>query len=58
MKRLLLLIATVLCVHAVYAQLLTWTPPFPKENEGLEIIVDATKVTRGCLISPDLSLYT
>jgi glycosidase len=49
MKRLLLLVITALCVHASFAQLLTWSPAFPKETEGIEITVDATKGNQGLL---------
>ena len=52
MKRLLLFVVTVLCVVISQAQLLTWTPPFPKENDPsqtLEITVDATKGNQGLL---------
>src|SRR5688500_3609851 len=47
MKRLLLLVITVVCVQYTYAQLLTWTPAFPKETEGIEITLDATKGNAG-----------
>lgn len=52
MKRLLLLfvVATTVCV--AHAQLLTWTPPFPTENnaaQNLVITVDATKGNQGLL---------
>ena len=52
MKRLLLCwIAAVGCLF-VHAQLLTWTPPFPKDNDAsqtLVINVDATKGNQGLL---------
>ena len=38
--------------HALLAQLLTWTPPFPKESDpaqSLVITVDATKGNQGLL---------
>ena len=52
MKRLLLVVITVVSTLFVQAQLLTWTPPFPKENDPaqtLEITVDATKGNQGLL---------
>jgi 1,4-alpha-glucan branching enzyme len=52
MKRLLLLTLTVLSVTFTHAQLLTWTPPFPKEadaSQSLVITVDATKGNAGLL---------
>lgn len=47
MKRLLPAIVCLLCVHSLYAQLLTWTPAFPKENDNITITVDATKGNQG-----------
>jgi 1,4-alpha-glucan branching enzyme len=49
MKRLLLLVITLFGVHLAYAQLLTWSPPFPNETEGIEITVDASKGNQGLL---------
>ncbi|MDQ3277164.1 MAG: alpha-amylase family glycosyl hydrolase, partial [Bacteroidota bacterium] len=49
MKRLLLLVITVVCAQLTYAQLLTWSPTFPNENSPLEITVDATKGNGGLL---------
>jgi glycosidase len=49
MKRLLLLVLTVVNVAFAQAQLLTWTPAFPTENGGIEITVDATKGNQGLL---------
>lgn len=52
MKRLLLFVVMVLSAVISQAQLLTWTPPFPKENDAsqiLEITVDATKGNQGLL---------
>ena len=47
MKRLLIAIVCLLCVHSLFAQLLTWTPAFPKENDNITITVDATKGNQG-----------
>ena len=47
MKRLLTAVVCLLCVHSHYAQLLTWTPAFPKENDNITIAVDATKGNQG-----------
>jgi 1,4-alpha-glucan branching enzyme len=47
MKRLLPVIICLLCVHSLYAQLLTWTPAFPKDNDNITITVDATKGNQG-----------
>lgn len=33
----------------IHAQLLTWTPPFPTENDNITITVDATKGNKGLL---------
>lgn len=52
MKRLLLLMLAASCGTVLKAQLLTWTPPFPKENDPaqvLEITVDASKGNAGLL---------
>src|SRR3954469_11811232 len=52
MKRLLVSTMAVFFTLIVKAQLLTWTPPFPKENDAsqtLDIIVDATKGNQGLL---------
>src|SRR4051812_35945802 len=52
MKRLLLCFVTAICGLSLNAQLLTWTPPFPKENDpsqNLVITVDATKGNQGLL---------
>jgi 1,4-alpha-glucan branching enzyme len=52
MKRLLLVCATALCGLTLNAQLLTWSPPFPKENDPsqtLVITVDATKGNKGLM---------
>lgn len=52
MKRMLFLSMAVLVSLAMNAQLLTWTPPFPTENDPsqtLVITVDATKGNKGLL---------
>lgn len=52
MKRLLLLSAILTCALITHAQLLTWTPAFPKEadaSQTLVITVDATKGNQGLL---------
>jgi 1,4-alpha-glucan branching enzyme len=51
MRSLLALVAVLLC-HVVHAQLLTWTPDFPVENDPsqtLVITVDANKGNKGLL---------
>jgi 1,4-alpha-glucan branching enzyme len=49
MKRMLLLtVATIACIFA-NAQLLTWSPAFPKDNDNITITVDATKGNRGLM---------
>ena len=50
MIRLLLVLCTCLCCVATEAQLLTWSPPFPEENnasQSLVITMDATKGNQG-----------
>jgi len=47
MKRLLSAIICLLCVHLLHSQLLTWAPPFPKDNDNITITVDATKGNQG-----------
>src|SRR5438309_11112023 len=52
MKRWLLACITMLCCSLSNAQLLTWTPAFPVENDPnqtLTITVDATKGNQGLL---------
>lgn len=52
MNRLLLLLFTLVNTVFAQAQLLSWTPPFPKEDEAsqiLEITVDAAKGNKGLL---------
>lgn len=61
MKRLLLLAFTVVMTVFAHAQLLTWTPAFPKEDDPsqtLEITVDATKGNKGLLdYTPTADVY-
>ncbi len=47
MKRLLSALACLLFASIVSAQLLTWTPAFPKENDNITITVDAGKGNKG-----------
>lgn len=50
MKRLLVTAGFLFCVStALFSQLLTWAPAFPKENDNLTITVDATKGNQGLL---------
>src|SRR5436190_18206184 len=56
MKRLLNAIVCLLFVHSLYAQLLTWTPAFTRDNDNLTITVDATKGNQG-LIGFDGNVY-
>jgi 1,4-alpha-glucan branching enzyme len=52
MKRLLLLLTAIAVAPLCFAQLLTWTPPFPVENDpaqNLVITVDATKGNQGLM---------
>ncbi|RYZ25423.1 MAG: hypothetical protein EOO10_18310, partial [Chitinophagaceae bacterium] len=61
MKRLLLLTIALLCGIFSFAQLLTWTPAFPTENDAsqnLVITVDASKGNKGLLnYSPSTDVY-
>jgi 1,4-alpha-glucan branching enzyme len=61
MKRMLLSVVAVIAGLIVNAQLLSWTPPFPKENDAsqtLIITVDATKGNQGLLnYSPASDVY-
>ena len=47
MKRLLLLTISFIFIEGISAQLLTWAPAFPKDNDNLSITVDATKGNQG-----------
>ena len=47
MKRLLLLTGCFVIMQSLAAQLLTWTPDFPKDNDNISITVDATKGNQG-----------
>ena len=49
MKRILLLVIASVIGVFVNAQLLTWTPAFPKDNDNITITVDATKGNQGLL---------
>src|SRR5690349_19054149 len=61
MKRLLLLGITVMIAFFAQAQLLTWTPSFPKEadaSQTLEITLDASKGSQGLLnYTPTTDVY-
>ncbi|HEY0042635.1 MAG TPA: alpha-amylase family glycosyl hydrolase [Flavisolibacter sp.] len=57
MKRLLLLVAATLCSLFSFAQLLTWTPAFPKETDPITITVDATKGNQGLLNHTPTDVY-
>lgn len=61
MKRLLLLFIATCCGVLSYAQLLTWTPPFPTEDntsQTLVITVDASKGNQGLLnYTPATDVY-
>jgi 1,4-alpha-glucan branching enzyme len=60
MKRLLLLIGTMVLAMCLRAQLLTWTPPFPTEddpNQTLVITVDANKGNKGLLNHTATDVY-
>jgi 1,4-alpha-glucan branching enzyme len=47
MKRLLTAVVCLFCVHSLSAQLLTWAPAFPKDNDNITVTVDATKGNQG-----------
>src|ERR1041385_1964479 len=47
MKRTLLLFIAIAISVFVNAQLLSWTPPFPKENDPSQILVITTDATKG-----------
>lgn len=48
MKRLLPVLLGLLCIPVFSsAQLLTWTPAFPKDNDNITIVLDATKGNQG-----------
>ena len=49
MKRILLLLCICLFANFCRSQLLSWTPGFPKENDNVTIIVDATEGNQGLL---------
>src|SRR5678815_2476921 len=60
-KRLLFLLLPFFLVNISHAQLLTWTPDFPVENDAaqtLVITVDATKGNQGLLnYTPTADVY-
>ncbi len=47
MKRLLFTAIFLFSLHAVHAQLLTWSPEFSKDNDNITITMDATKGNQG-----------
>jgi glycosidase len=49
MKRMLLLIVASVGCFFTNAQLLTWSPAFPKDNDNITITVDATKGNQGLM---------
>jgi 1,4-alpha-glucan branching enzyme len=49
MKRMLLLAIATAAVFIAHAQLLTWTPPFPKENDPSQTLVITMDATKGNL---------
>jgi len=49
MKRLLFVAAMALISLGLHAQLLTWSPAFPDDNDNLTITVDATKGNQGLM---------
>lgn len=49
MKRMLLLAVATMACFFVDAQLLTWSPAFPKDNDNITITVDATKGNQGLM---------
>lgn len=61
MKRLLLLLTATCCGLFSYAQLLSWTPPFPTENDASQtfvITMDANKGNKGLLnYAPTSDVY-
>lgn len=60
-KILLLLLLPLLAITAIKAQLLTWTPSFPAENDAAQTLIitmDATKGNQGLLnYSPTTDVY-
>ena len=48
-KLIILLVAAVLFAGVPEAQLLTWTPEFPKDNDNIVITLDASKGNQGLL---------
>ena len=49
MKKVYSLFCVALLSLFSHAQLLTWTPAFPKDNDNITITVDATKGNQGLI---------
>ena len=49
MKRLMLLAVIMVCIPGVKAQLLTWTPDFPRDNDNISITMDASRGNLGLM---------
>lgn len=49
MKKVYLLLCAILTSVLTYAQLLTWTPAFAKDNDNITITMDATKGNQGLM---------
>jgi len=49
MKKIVLLLLTVIPATCSFGQLLSWTPDFPKDNDNLTITMDATKGNQGLI---------
>ncbi len=43
----LILLLFIAANHLLFSQLITWTPPFPTENDSITVIFDATKGNAG-----------
>ena len=58
MKRSVTLLLVVIYCSIAHAQLLTWTPAFPKDNDNISITVDASKGNQGLFnYSPGTDVY-
>jgi hypothetical protein len=58
MKKLYAILFSVLSVAVCNGQLLTWTPDFPKDNDNITIVVDASKGNQGLLnYTPTSDVY-
>ncbi len=58
MKRLLLILSICCIGCSLHAQLLTWTPNFPKDNDNISVTVDASKGNLGLFnYSPVSDVY-